>query len=152
MEHYYERIWGIENEYDTGRIAYIYEFIKKLGIQEFSLVDVACGNGLIADGLAYLFPKSKTEQFDIFYYPEWNHLRVKPQCIDLEEFIKQGRSYDVVLFLNSYRNYDGKQREKFNEWVTTHAKYFICSGGNFGNSEIIGKDVKGHNIEVYKFG
>lgn len=151
MEHYYERIWGIENEYDTGRIAYIYEFIKGLGLKDFSLMDVACGQGMIADGIGYLFPEAKVEQFDIFYYPEWNHLRVKPQCIDLEGFIKQGRRYDIVLFLNSYRNYDGKQREKFDEWVRGHAKYFITSGGQFGNPEIIGKDVKWHNLEVYKF-
>lgn len=136
-----ERVWGLEPYYDPGRMIQIYEAIKDLNIKR--VVDVACGVGLIAEGLSWVIPYTTFQQFDIEEYPEWQHLRVKPTVRDLNEFIKTDESFDLVLMLNSYRNWDDEPRGRFNEWLSRNAKYFISSGID---GKVIGKDVKGHDL------
>ena len=144
-----ERIWGIEKEYDAGRIGYIYDALKKLP-HNFSLVDVACGEGIIADGIQYLFPEARVSQFDIVSYQEWGHLRVKPYQMNVDDFMKRDEKYDVVMFLNSFRNWEEKERGTFIEWLKRNARYFITSGQDIGFAkETIGKDVKGYSLDMY---
>lgn len=142
-----KRVWGIEPRYDSGRMIPIYEAIKNLKFD--SLIDIACGNGIIADGLKWVFPNVNITQFDFWKYKEWKNLSVTPYQMDVVDFIKEDKHYDVVLFLNSYRNWD--EQEQFNRWVKTHARYFITSGGNFTGKKIIGKDCKGYDLELYEF-
>lgn len=139
-----KRIWGLEETYDAGRMIQIYEAIRDLPIT--SIIDVACGTGIIADGLAWT-RKWDVYQFDIEQYPEWKHLDVIPVKMDVMDFIKIDKSYDLVMFLNAYRNWDEKPRSMFDEWLKRNAKYFITSDGK---GEAIGKDVKGHTLTLEK--
>jgi hypothetical protein len=50
------------------------------------------------------------------------------------------------MFLNSHRNWEGKDKDNFNKWVKEHAKYFITSDD--GDGKVIGKDVKNHNLKL----
>ena len=143
-----KRIWGIESTYDAGRMIQIYEAIKDLEFE--SLIDIACGEGIIADGLSWVFPDKDITQFDFCEYPEWKKLKVIPYKKDVMDFIKEDQKYDVVLFLNSYRNWDKK--DEFNNWLYNHAEYFITSGDNNieRDKKEIGVDVKGYKLELYK--
>lgn len=147
-----ERIWGLEPYYDPGRAIDIYEAVKDLGIE--SILDVACGVGLILESLSWKIPCHKYHQFDVEQYPEWKSLVISPQKEDLFEYIKRDDSYDLVLMLNAYRNWDEEPREEFNRWLKRNAKYFITSyeGENpiCDNWSVIGKDVKGHDLKLYK--
>lgn len=140
-----KRIWGLENRYDAGRMIPIHEAIKNLPIK--NIVDVACGVGIVADGLKWVM-NAEIEQFDIINYPEWEFLSVKPQIKDVDDFMREDKHYDLVLFLNSYRNWDKK--EEFNHWLKGHAKYFITSGAELPNGTEIGMDVKGHALKLYE--
>lgn len=140
------KYWGLEPTYDAGRMIAIYEAIKELPIT--SMIDVACGTGIIADGLQWMMPNIAVEQFDIESYPEWQHLRVKPWQQDVLEFCKQEKQYDLVLFLNSYRNWDADTRGIFDSWLKRNARYFIHSGEGEGTH--IGLDVKGHTLKLYE--
>jgi len=135
------RHWGIQDQYAQGRMIEIAIALKKLELKsDFRLVDIACGHGLIADGLKWVFPDAKIEQFDYTdEYPEWSHLSVKPYNLDVETLMKRDdkdEHFDVVLFLNSYRNWT--MQNEFNEWLKNHARYFITSGREDG--EVIGMD------------
>jgi len=143
-----KRVWGIENDYNPGRAIQIYEEIKDLEFK--NLVDIACGFGMVAESLKWVFPDKDITQFDFWDYPEWEKLSVVPYRQDVMDFIKEDKKYDIVMFLNSYRNWDKK--DKFNEWLYGHAKYFITSGENNirGKKKIIGMDSKGHKMEIYK--
>jgi hypothetical protein len=143
-----KRVWGIGKTYDSGRMIQIYEAIKDLEFN--SLVDIACGQGIIADGLKWVFPNKEITQFDFWEYPEWVNLSVVPYREDVMDFIKKEKQYDVVLFLNSYRNWD--EKEEFNKWLYGHARYFITSGENNIKREkkVIGVDAKGYKLELYK--
>lgn len=146
-----KRFWGLEQRYDAGRMIDIYDAIKVLPIE--SILDVACGTGIILDGLWWKMQKHTMKQFDIEEYPEWQYLEVKPEKRDVMEFIKKDRAYDLVMFLNAYRNWDDEPRERFNSWLKRNAKYFITSyeGENpaSNNWKVIGRDVKGHNLKLY---
>jgi len=80
-----------------------------------SIVEIACGYGIVADGLRWVMPGCEITQFDMFPNPEWTHLKVSPFIMDVNEFIKTDKHYDLVIFLNSYRNWDFK--EEFNKWL-----------------------------------
>lgn len=138
------RIWGLEKIYGPGRAIQIYEAIKDLDIK--TAVDIACGVGLVAETLHWVV--GEWEQFDIKSYPEWEHLEVKPTVQDVREFIKTDKKYDLVLFLNSYRNWEGEDKNNFDKWVKTHAKYFITSG--VGEGEKIGKDIKNYILKLIR--
>lgn len=149
-----ERIWGLNIPADPGRAIQIYEAIKDLEIK--SIVDVACGVGLVAEGLHWVMPKEcEIEHFDIEEYQEWSCLRLKPSVGNLFDFITVDKKYDLVMFLNSYRNWDEEPREKFNSWLKRNAKYFITSG-EYGPTEdykVIGDDYHNshasHKLKLY---
>lgn len=145
-----ERIWGLEPYYDPGRAIQVYEAIKDLDIK--TVIDMACGVGLVVESLAWCFP-SHYAQFDIEEYPEWEFLRIKPYKADFFKFIEQDTKFDLVLMLNSYRNWDEEPRNVFNKWLKRNAKYFITSyeGENPVSDtwKVIGKDVKGHSLKLY---
>lgn len=146
------RFWGIEPTYDSGRMIEIYGAIKDLPIS--TILDCCCGEGLILDGLSWVFPATYT-QFDIETYPEWQHLRAKPFVADVMEFIQEDQPFDLVLFLNSYRNMQtGFDRRAFDTWLKRNARYFITSNpsenGPSDNWAVIGKDVKGHDLKLYE--
>ena len=111
---------------------------------------MACGVGLVLESLGWVID-ADCEQFDIEGYPEWNHLVIRPSVMNLEEFIATDKSFDLVLMLNSYRNWDEEPREKLNQWLKRNAKYFI-TGGEYGPNEsgkVIGTDVKGFKLKLY---
>lgn len=145
-----KRIWGLEPYYDPGRAIQIYNAVKDLNIER--VLDIACGVGLIAESLSWVMP-STFEQFDIEEYPEWKHLVIRPTVKNLDDFIKKDDAFDLVLMLNAYRNWDEEPRNRFNKWLKRNARYFITSyeGENpvSNNWEVIGKDVKGHDLKLY---
>lgn len=143
-----ERVWGLEPYYDPGRAIEIYESVKDLEIK--SIVDIACGVGIVLESLGWVMD-ANCEQFDIEEYPEWQHLIIRPTKRDLMEFIETDEKFDLVLMLNSYRNWDEEPREKLNQWMKRNAKYFI-TGGEYGPNEtgkVIGTDVKGFKLKLY---
>lgn len=146
-----KRLWGIEPRYEAGRMIDIHLAIKDLPIE--SVVDIACGHGIILDGLWWKNQHLKCEQFDIEEYPEWKNLQIEPNVTDLMDFIKEDRKYDLVLFLNAYRNWDAEPKENFNQWLKRNAKYFISSNpddeGPSDNWSLIGRDAKGYELKLY---
>ena len=139
------RIWGLQPKYDSGRMIHIYEAIKDKEVK--SIIDIACGYGIVADGLRWAMPEAEIEQFDLFENQEWAHLDIKPYVMDVVDFVKTDKKYDVVLFLNSFRNW--QYQAEFKEWLKGHAKYFISS--EIGEEvEIIGEDGSGHKLELWK--
>lgn len=143
-----DKIWGIEPEYNTGRAIAIYEAIKKLNLPaDFKLIDIACGYGLIADCLKDIFPGARIEQIDIKKYPEWKKLKVNTYQDTVQNLIKREEKFDVVMFLNSYRNWDGIDKDNFDEWLKGHCRYFIYSGDG---GEVIGMDSKDHQLKLLK--
>lgn len=143
-----DKIWGIEPQYGLARIVPIYETLKKLPLAEdFRLIDIACGYGLIADAIKGLFPQARVEQIDIRSYPEWKKLNVKPQKKTVQKLVEENEHYDVVMFLNSYRNWDGIDKDNFDEWLKGHCRYFIYSGDG---GEVIGMDSKDHQLKLLK--
>lgn len=142
------KYWNIEKTYDPGRMIPIAKALE--GIEWHSLVDVACGEGLIADGLSWVFKDKDISQFDIETYPEWSHLSVRTEQRDVADFIKDEKKYDVVLFLNSYRNDTegfGEIKETFDAWLKRNATYFITSARE---GDVIGDDVKGFKLIIKK--
>lgn len=142
------KYWGIEPRYDSGRMIEIARALE--GIEWHSLVDIACGEGLIADGLSWVFKDKDISQFDIETYPEWSHLSIRTEQKDVADFIKEEKKYDVVLFLNSYRNeQDGfsEVKEAFDAWLQRNATYFITSARE---GAVIGNDVKGFKLIIKK--
>jgi hypothetical protein len=142
------KYWNTEPNYDPGRMIQIARALE--GIEWKSLVDIACGEGIIAEGLSWIFKEKEISQFDIKSYPEWKHLRVRTEEKDLVDFIKEDRHYDVVLFLNSYRNGNegfGEVKDEFDAWLKRNAVYFITSGTD---GDVIGEEVKGHNLIIRK--
>lgn len=89
-------------------------------------------------------------QFDINAYPEWKHLSVESEVKDVMDFVKEDKKYDLVLFLNSYRNWDDESRRKFDKWLNNNAKYFITSGNSREGGEIIGNDGRGFPLKLYE--
>jgi len=148
-----QSIWGINKNYDTYRIVPIYSALKELDLpSDFKIVDIACGHGIIIDAVSSLFKECRALAVDIQEYPEWAHLGVNKKVIPLQEFIKQGRQFDVVMMLNSYRNWSGKDKDEFDEWLKNNVKYFITLGDNFQfykSKKYIGEDCKNFNLFVY---
>jgi len=143
------RLWGLESYYDPGRAIEIYEAIKDLRIE--SILDIACGNGLVLESLSWM-KEGRYEQFDIVDYPEWGQLRIKPFREELQCYIKERHPFDLIMFLNAYRNWDEEPKKQFNEWVRRNAKYFISSNptddGPSDDWKIIGRDCKNYELKL----
>lgn len=159
-----KRLWGIERTSDTPeRIVFIYNALVKLNLPEnFSIVDIAGGRGVIINGIAGLFPNCKPAIVDIVCYPhDWKKFRksVKIYIMPLQDFIKLDLSFDVVMMLNSYRNWKKNDkieerrtaRNNFDAWLPTHAKYFITSGADlpYEQGEINGYDYR-RMLQLFK--
>jgi len=171
------KIWDLESRSDRpDRIIYIYEAIKKLNLpKDFSVVDIACGHGVVANGLIKLFSGSKITITDIRAYSEWLNISNKIKKIEmpLQLFIDSEygeKMYDVILMLNSYRfmttkkngkrGIEGIAREKLDEWILNHCNYFLTSNSLFSSipfwknkyeiCEISGVDYKNYKLELYR--
>ena len=153
-------LWGIERDSDKpDRLIYIYETLVKLNLpNNFSIVDIAAGRGVVLNGLALAFPECRPEINDIYHYKyDWTKItpRVKFHVEPLQEFIKSQGGYDVVMMLNSYRNWtgdlDGSIQKSFDKWLVNNAKYFITSGSElpYEQGEIRGKDFR-RNLQIFK--
>ena len=159
-----KKLWGIERTSNRPeRLVYIYEALKKIDLpKNFKLVDIACGYGVIVDGLGALFPDATISGVDIVKYKQWDMISdffgVKMIQMPLQDFIKLDNKYDVVMMLNSYRNWTVQKnmnkrsvaKYNFDKWLLSHAKYFITSKGNLTYKKIIiGSDFRGYEIELY---
>lgn len=157
----YLKIWGIEPRSERpDRIIYVYEALKKLPLPEnFSMIDIACGHGVVMNGISKLFPKASATILDIRYYKEWENIRRKVERIEmpLQSFIKMhpNKKYDVVMMYNSYRQWrlkdrsgnildsrltgkrsarrgvEADMRREFDKWLIKNVKYFITSGAKW---------------------
>ncbi len=151
-------IWGPERRLcSLDCIVYIYEAINKLNLPfNFSMIDIACGNGQVMDALARLFPKSNSSILDIRTYPEWRGIKPEVNKIitPVQKFIELDNKFDIVIMLDTYREWGkhDKDREAFSRWLFKNAKYFITSGSNLclEKEEIRGTDLKGYPLEMYR--
>ncbi len=158
-------LWGIESNSDTPeRLIFIYEALVKLNLpSNFSIVDIAGGRGVVLNGIAGIFPECKPTIVDITSYDyDWGKHRqsIKQIVMPLQEFIKvTDEIYDVVMMLNSYRNWGKNEKlpqrieskNNFDKWLIEHAKYFITSGATlpYEQGEIRGYDFKG-TLQLFK--
>ena len=119
---------------------------------------------MVINGIAGLFPECKPKIIDIREYKyDWSKLRpqVEQVVMPLQNFIKQDdKVYDVVMMLNSYRNWRKKSknaphransRNEFDEWLINHCKYFITSGTDipYEQGEIRGHDYR-NMLQLFK--
>jgi hypothetical protein len=164
-------LWGIERRSDTPeRLVFIYEALSKLDLApDFSIIDIACGRAVVIDGLYGLFPKCRPTILDIEKYEyDWAKLKrgIVKLVMPLQEFIQRNNEtvYDVVMMLNSYRNWKGRKyvdkehtqtrgaiKNSFDLWLVDHARYFIASGAElpYERGEIRGHDFHGE-LQLFK--
>ncbi len=71
--------------------------------------------------------------------------------MSVQNLVKNNEHYDVVMMLDSYRNWEGEVKEKFDRWLSKNVTYFITSGENAPrwHSEKIGEDVKYFPLYFY---
>jgi len=119
------KLWGYNAADRYARADEIIAAITKLNLPEdFSIVDIACGDGGVLNKVKEAFPQCKAFGFDIEPPPE----AVNVTQGDLQDFIKDNHNhYDIVMMLNSYRNWHGKAKLDFDEWCSFHTHYFITS-------------------------
>lgn len=164
MENEDKILWGIERKSDTPeRLVFIYEALMKLNLPpNFSIIDIAGGHGVIINGIAGLFSECRPTIIDIKRYEgDWERLRyrVRKVVMPLQDFIKRKGNYDVVMMLNSYRNWKADKknperiiaRNEFDTWLVGHVKYFITSGANlpYEQGDIRGWDYK-EMLQLFK--
>ncbi len=117
------RIWGDQDVPNDTRPDRIVELLKTLDLAEdFSIVDLACGKGDVIKAIKIAFPEANALGVDIDTFPEWDTSFKRE---DMMDFIKQPSRWDVVLMLNSYRNWEGSDEVAFDKWKKDHTKYFI---------------------------
>ena len=149
-------IWGKGKVYLLERLVYIYEEIKGLGFENFDCMELCCGNGIIVDALSALFPEARFEATDIKKHTEWEHLRIEPELISFQSIMKRNRNYDIVIMLDTYRNWMKytKTRDKFDKWIAKHTKYFITSISDDNKTllfdyKVIGRDNRNKSLVIY---
>lgn len=133
------KIWGADRRVSNlDCIVYIYEAIKRLNLPEdFSMIDMACGNGLIIDTLARVFPKMKATIMDAREYPTWSKMKKSNRKVKLpiQLFIKKEKhnKYDIVMILDTYRMWKPSDpfKVELDGWILKHAKYFLTSGAKW---------------------
>ena len=114
--------------------------------EDFTILDVFCGDGLFLYDLKQYFPKCKAYGVDV-YKTEWKALDtvtaagVKMFRIPVQKLVNSTEiTPDLIMMMNSYRAFiDGRPAselesnsfsipisiEKINKWVKMHSKYFI---------------------------
>lgn len=131
-------IWQNDGEGSINRARDIISALEKLKLPEsFRIVDIACGNGKIISEIKQAFPNCEAYGNDILDF-DWGK-DVTFICAPLQEFIKNNKGFDVIIMLNSYRNWEGKEKDDFDVWLKQNTKYFITSLP-WTNVETIGKD------------
>lgn len=144
------RIWGDKSLPHDYRARVIIPKLKELDLPlKFSIVDLACGHGTDIEEIQGAFPYANALGIDIDEFPEWKDKSVRFKKEDMMDFIKMPSRWDVVMMLNSYRNWEGSDRVAFDDWVKDHTKYFIASGNRDGG-EIIGTD-DGYDLKLWQF-
>ena len=148
------RFWGIDTNDSPKRIMEIVSAIRKLNLpKDFSVVDIACGYGSVLIGISKDFPESRLLGIDINSYWEWDGHPDKFRKQSVQEFIKIDQEYDVVMMLNSYRNWDGQEKVLFDYWLKKNVRYFITSTEKTKEldypNESIGQDSCGFELKLY---
>ena len=95
-------------------------------------------------------PKAQCIGIDIDENENWRHWTgVQFEKIDVMEKIKENKLYDIVIMLNSFRNWNSPDREKFVNWLDDNTKYFITSTNLPYRKSVIGKDFYNVDMELY---
>lgn len=127
------RIWQNDGKEEPNRGANIIIELTRLHnanklSEAFQILDIAAGNANVLAEIKHAFPKCKAEAIDIVPFPEWDRHDFPCIPMALQEFIhKDNRQYEVVMMLNSYRNWTGPEKEEFDRWIYSHAKFFVTS-------------------------
>jgi hypothetical protein len=141
-------IWGIEPVNDDKRADCIIAALQNFEWE--SMVDIACGEGVVPRYVKKEFPDHEVAGVDINQYRTWGGERARFIQMPLQEFIRDDRMWDVVVMLNSYRNWEGPEKQAFNAWLDAKAKYFITSGKFRRGGTRIGMDLHDFPIKLYK--
>jgi hypothetical protein len=134
-------LWGNDGRKRAERIPEIITAIRGLGLPpDFSIVDIACGEGEVLIEIKKEFPECRASGIDILGFPSWPAIPQFTQ-MSLQEFIRTSdQKYDVVMMLNSYRNWPDKH--EFDKWIRENAHYFIYSI----MGSVIGTDTHGYPL------
>jgi ubiquinone/menaquinone biosynthesis C-methylase UbiE len=142
------RYWNLNDRNETERYVYIY---RELGAGfSGSIVDIGCGSGTIISKLQEKYPEAQCIGVDIDTHSLWIESKAKMIQMDIMDFIKQDNKYDVVLMLNSFRNWNSPERLVFTEWLDKHADKFITSTNLPYRKTVIGKDYHNVDLESYE--
>ena len=117
--------------------------------EDFTILDVFCGDGLFLYDLKQYFPKCKAYGADV-YKTEWKALNkvttadVKMFRVPVQKLVNSTKvAPDLIMMMNSYRAFtDGRPAlelesnsfsipisiEKINKWTKMYSKYFIWEG------------------------
>jgi hypothetical protein len=129
-----DKLW--ENGYvqktnDKDRFEAIQTFIEKANLSPNSyIIDVCCGTGGVIGMLKDYFSDFVCIGIDILEYPEWfKYPKVHFTRLSIQDLVKVKQAYDVIMLLNTYRNWSGHEglKKQFDKWIKNNAKYFIAS-------------------------
>lgn len=146
------RLWNVDGYQADKRGSQIAAALEELDLPEdFSILEAACGYGNVLNDIVANFPDCKPLGTDLVSYDEWDLMDVPLEVKPLQDLIKKNQKWDVVVMLNSYRNWEGELKEQFDAWLTKNATYFISSGDNHPDwpYQEIGLDT--HNITLKLF-
>lgn len=135
------RIWGPDDSVPItkGESLGVIRAIKWLypEPQEFTLLDIACGNAGLLQHISDAFPLADLTGIDLKRYNTWPssqyhlHLIVKT----VQELNDNDPYYDTILTMNTIRNWSptrGIQNADFQPtleaWLTKHGTYIIADG------------------------
>ena len=119
-------IWGDKSGVSTSRTEALLKALRELNLPvNFSIVDIACGQGTDLESVLDSFPYCNALGIDILEFPEWEGKSARFKKEPLQDFIKMPSKWNVVMMLNSYRNWEGSEKVAFDEWKKTHTEYFI---------------------------
>lgn len=136
------KIWENDGRESTTRGGEIIKEIKSLldgnRIQaDFRIIDVASGNANMLAAIFAAFPDCRASAIDYVKFPEWQAHDFPCIQMSIQDFMHMDDGkYDVVMMMNSYRNWRGSEKEEFDRWVQEHARYFLTSL----NAKHIGED------------
>jgi trans-aconitate methyltransferase len=125
--------------------------------EDFTLLDLACGRAEESLFLSLQFPKARVVALDVEVYDEWSTLpgRVSFLVQDMLSFFQENPvcPVDVVLFLDSYRNFTNtgyevipEYRITIDRWLKANARYMISSGEQTFRSEELPYMDTGYNV------
>ncbi len=138
------KLWNTDDVEAPNRHIDIINELKTLGLpNDFSIVDIACGEGRVLKEIAKAFPQCRPLGVDI----EDKHWGIDYfKVMAVQDLIKSPNTFSVVLMLSSYRNWRGVTKNAFDDWVRT--SHFITSLP----IKVIGKDNKDFPLVRYQLG